>query len=256
MLSKLVDCHSHIIDHPDVFSLLGTINLDKILVMSSEPNQWQSVLKLHEAKSSVIPCLGLHPWLSYKVKQELNSFEWVGELRRLLLINPKALIGEIGIDKCSTIPGTNTVDKEFQWQCFEKQYHMAVELQRPISVHCVRQHGKLHDFLSKQDKWPPSIMLHSFGGSPDSMKKFLKLKQAKRIYFSFSQIINQRCKWTKDLIRECPWDQLLLETDLHDPTKINDAIVNIYELVAEVKEKDLNEVVEIVHHNLETFLQF
>lgn len=54
-------------------------------------------------------------------------------------------------------------------------YHLrlAAKYGRPISMHCVRATGPLQDLLTStpSDQLPQRIMVHSFGGPPDSVKQ-------------------------------------------------------------------------------------
>jgi Tat protein secretion system quality control protein TatD with DNase activity len=66
---------------------------------------------------------------------------------------------------------------------------------------------------------PPRVMLHSYGGSADTLRAFLKLPTVgSRFYFSFSHVINadkEKHTPTKLLerLRAVPDDRLLLESD-------------------------------------------
>jgi Tat protein secretion system quality control protein TatD with DNase activity len=98
---------------------------------------------------------------------------------------------------------------------------LAGEFQRPVSVHCVRGSGHLLAFFTHLasstplSACPPSIMLHSYGGSVEEIPRFCGLKGlGPRFFFSFSAAINQR---TPDKLRAriaaVPDDRLLIESD-------------------------------------------
>ena len=62
-----------------------------------------------------------------------------------------------------------------QVEVFEKQMGLATSLQRPVSIHCVRAHGFLFDYLRERPSaCPPSISFHSYSGSADHARSLLK----------------------------------------------------------------------------------
>ncbi len=66
---------------------------------------------------------------------------------------------------------------------------------------------------------PPSIIMHSYGGTAGMIDSLLALKGlGNRFYFSFSYVINMRAPKTVDVIRAVPDDRLLIETDQDTPT--------------------------------------
>ena len=50
---------------------------------------------------SVVACLGLHPWYAH----EPGDVDWLPRLRQLLVQNPTAAVGEIGLDRQWVPPG-------------------------------------------------------------------------------------------------------------------------------------------------------
>lgn len=62
---------------------------------------------------------------------------------------------------------------------------------------------------------PCRVMLHSYGGSPEEIPKYCKLKGiGDRFYFSFSTAINARTpEKLRARIAAVPDDRLLLESD-------------------------------------------
>jgi TatD DNase family protein len=79
---------------------------------------------------------------------------------------------------------------------------MATELNRPVSIHCVRDFGALFDVLKVLVNAPPAIAMHSYGGTKDMANSYMKLpKIGKRIFFSFSSCINMVSNKTLDVIK-------------------------------------------------------
>merc|ERR1711933_699598 len=83
--------------------------------------------------------------------------------------------GEIGLDR-------NTHYGAFfdhQVYVLREQLRLAAELHRPVSLHSVRADGALVDCLRAEVKehrsLPPTICLHSFAGSVDTLKSIIRL---------------------------------------------------------------------------------
>ncbi|CAH6723908.1 uncharacterized deoxyribonuclease [[Candida] jaroonii] len=130
-------------------------------------------------------------------------------------------IGEIGLDKLFKIPNNGFLGQgpstglspsrtsmAHQEAIFRIQLSLAQELQLPVSIHCVKAHGAVFDIMKDYDL--PKIILHSFSGSRDQAK--LWIKTFSQVYFSFSHYING----SKDLegLLEVVGDKFLIETDV------------------------------------------
>lgn len=135
-------------------------------------------------------------------------------------------IGEIGLDKLFRVPtcgflgngdgklSASRVTMEHQMVVFRRQLELAQALARPVSVHCVKAHGVLYDEVQK---YHLTVILHSFTGSTDQAKRWIKTY--KGVKFLLSNYINGAKKGQlHELLAIIPPDKLLLETDLgiHD----------------------------------------
>ncbi|KAJ3035410.1 hypothetical protein HDV00_004008 [Rhizophlyctis rosea] len=103
---------------------------------------------------------------------------------------------------------------------------------------------------------PPTILLHSFSGSSDIVRSLLRLAKpfSSRIFFSFSAAINSRSAKCHDRIVAVPDDRILIESDLHDASMVDDAMWAGLKMVAEAKGWALEETVERVEKNVEEYL--
>lgn len=126
-----------------------------------------------------VSCYGIHPWFLHEVLDDISNpadvadceEEWLVELRRRLVDNPDAIVGEIGLDGArwreaedvendddDVADGGGTLKiwdrkrvlscpMERQRRAFERQLLLAAELRRPVSVHVVRAWGDLFHSL-------------------------------------------------------------------------------------------------------------
>ncbi|KAI5961305.1 scn1 [Candida margitis] len=114
-------------------------------------------------------------------------------------------IGEIGLDKLFRVPKSgwlgnphhvtteqdrltkSRVTIEHQMHIFRHQLQLAEELGKQASIHCVKAHGVLYDEVTRYKNIV--VVLHSYTGSTDQAKRWLKTTPVK-LYFSLSDWIN------------------------------------------------------------------
>jgi Tat protein secretion system quality control protein TatD with DNase activity len=99
---------------------------------------------------------------------------------------------------------------------------------------------------------PPAIMMHSFGGSATVLTQLLRLRHlGDRIYFSFSRFVHGRMDRQRalELMRACPRDRLLLESDMHRFADVGEAMAEVLSFVAEARGWTLQEAAEVTWEN-------
>lgn len=102
---------------------------------------------------------GIHPWHATEA-----SPGWPERLRGILLVHPRAGIGEIGLD--GSLPGGLS---SAQWDVFRRQWDLSLELRRPVSLHGRGAWPAILGFLLSQPPHPAGVLLHAYGGSPDAL---------------------------------------------------------------------------------------
>ncbi|KAL2120543.1 hypothetical protein VTJ04DRAFT_4570 [Mycothermus thermophilus] len=111
----------------------------------------------------------------------------------------------------------------------------------------------------KPTPFPPRICLHSFSGSPQTLKQYTHPTVPAKVYFSFSTAINLSTAGGAakfgDVVRACPDDRVLVESDLHVAGPDMDAALEeITRKVCEVKGWTLEDGVERIRKNYEEFV--
>lgn len=177
-------------------------------VNGTHPDDWCKVLELSRQHPQVVPNFGVHPWWL-----QSRGEDWQRKLREQLLATPHAGVGECGLDKGPK--GLAVADMEVQEQVFVEHLRLAQELQRPVSVHCVRAFGPLQALLQREGgSFPAGVLLHSWSGSADVTRQ---LAAVAGVHFSLSGTLTSvKADKARQLVQAIPLDRLLVETDSPD----------------------------------------
>ena len=157
---------------------------------------------------------GVHPWETLEErKTEKRKVE--EELRSKLLANPKAGVGEIGLDrlKVRDIP-------PLMREVFESQLALALELRRPVVLHGAKCWGQVvttvcrHLSHSPTPPLPhsptPSFLFHGFSRSAGLIPEIVELNG----FISVGPaVLNDHAVNYRELVKKIPLDRLLVETD-------------------------------------------
>jgi TatD DNase family protein len=205
----LIDAHNHLQDprfdgdQESIISAMKSVGIDCCIVNGTESADWIHVVELAQRYPEfVLPSFGLHPW-----KTKGRAEGWLETLSEFLQRFPKAGVGEIGLDRW-----IEDHDIDDQLIVFREQMDLAVELDRPCTIHCLRAWGQLLKELKSRESLP-RFLVHSFGGSIETGRKLAELGA----YFSFSgYFLHTRKEKVVDVFRQLPSDRILLETDAPD----------------------------------------
>lgn len=213
----LYDAHNHLQDErldpwrKQIITMLPQTGLAEMIVNGSCEEDWPAVAELARQHAFIRPAFGLHPWY---VKERTSK--WATMLRQLLLDHPHAVVGEIGLDRWIENP-----DIDAQLECLQTQLALAVEFDRPATIHCLRAFGLLEETLRQCTLPRRGFLLHSYGGPAEMIPGFVKLGA----YFSLSPYFGHPRKAAQlAVFKAVPLDRLLAETDAPDmwpPDELN-----------------------------------
>ncbi len=202
------------------------------VVNATREADWSAVAALARAyPETIVPAFGIHPWHAHEPRLEELRLEaaataagqardsrleelrleaaatvaaTAARLRGLLEQFPRAGVGECGLDRGVGAPGP-----EVQVPVFLGQVRLARDLQRTLTIHCVRAWGMLIDALLTEAP-PPRLLLHGFSGSLETARRLLPMGA----YFSCSgAILQPRRAAMLEVFRQLPRERILLETD-------------------------------------------
>ncbi len=272
---KLFDAHSHMHMGPRGLVVPAALEqtpftFDGAAIMSTHPRDYSKVDSivsgLRDRDYTAVPCYGIHPWFLYDVLTSSEEVDWLVELKQRLIDHPDAIVGEIGLDgnRWVEVEQSDQTEEsiwkrervlacpmELQRKAFEEQLILAVELQRPVSIHVVSAWGELfaafdsvcermkhkHDQIEGEVKGgqrkrrktkpkllPPKIYFHAFSGKAGALPSIRSActkgnVPLEDVYFGFPPAIKNFCApKTPKIMKEIGISQLLLETDLEDAT--------------------------------------
>lgn len=198
----------------------------------------------------LLPSVGVHPWWT----GELPS-DWLTRLRELLVANPTAGVGEIGLDRSRRAATTGAADNARQREVFVEQLRLAKELSRPASIHCVAAHGAMLDICVAEGPFPAGILLHSYSGSAELVNPLA----AVGAYFSFSAaVLSTKNAKIHRAVATVPGDRLLIETDSPDQVPhgsgegvLNEpvTVIKVAKAVADIRETSIEDVAKTTREN-------
>jgi TatD DNase family protein len=171
------------------------------VVNGSAPVDWPDVVALAARDARNLPAFGLHPW-----DVPTAPVGWEAQLRQILLAYPQASVGEMGLDRW--VEGYDPVAQE---AAFRVQLALAVELERPLTIHCVRAIGPLMDILRTEPVPRRGFLLHSWNGPVELVPELAGLGA----YFSFSahHLRPTKADLRAQFAAAIPADRVLVETD-------------------------------------------
>lgn len=205
----LFDAHNHLQDprldpwRATILAELPRHGIAGMVVNGTRATDWPAVAALAQADTRVQPAFGLHPW-----HLAGRGPDWLAELEDWLRQFPEAGVGEFGLDRWMRNP-----DLPAQRQCFVAQLDLAVRLQRPATIHCLRAWGLLEQLLRELTRPERGFLLHSYGGPVELVPIFARLGA----YFSVSPWFGHPAKADRlAVFRQVPLERLLIETDAPD----------------------------------------
>ncbi len=204
----MIDAHCHLEHMKNAEEVIEEAKKWMTAVITSvpDPNDFEKTMKLREKhKDFVFVAAGFHP-------EHIDDYTegQIEEHIQLLKANADRLvsIGEIGLDFFWI---REKEKQERTKDVFEKFIDLALELDKPITVHS--RNGEGGDGITEaieilKSKKAKNVMMHCFSGSEENLAECLK--QGWLISFATVLVKSRR---HQRLARDTPLEQMLLETD-------------------------------------------
>jgi TatD DNase family protein len=203
----MIDTHCHL-DYLKDDSLENIINkshaagVEKIITISVEPSNFDLVQEITTRFPHVYGTQGIHPH-----EAKLANAQEYERMRNNIKKNTKIVaIGEFGLDYHYMHS-----PKDIQLRVFEEQFEMAIDLNMPIVIHTRDADEDTAMILKKYaSRLKPRGVLHSF----TSTIALAQVGLDEGFYISFNGIITfKAAEAVRDVLRLCPMEKILLETD-------------------------------------------
>ena len=220
---EVIDTHAHIDDFPILNAVIERAKKSgvvAIIAVGTGPESNKKLNRLSRSYSNyVFPALGIHPW-----EIELNAEAEIDRIRNE--IEDCVAVGEIGLDYWIKI------DKEKQRSVFKKLLELAVENDKPVSIHT---RGAWEDaYHLVEESGIKKAVFHWYSGPFQILEKILE-----KGYFISATPAVEYSKAHIEAIKKTPLENLLLETD--SPVKYKGVeaepatVIKTLNLVSELK---------------------
>ena len=197
----MIDTHSHIdmLQNPEAeVEEAFKAGVKKIIIPGVEPATFDTITEYIDKYDCVYGTIGVHPSEAQKFNNE------TAKKMMLLAHHPKMVgIGEIGLDYYW--------DKTFiddQKHVFKTQLEIAKSLNLPVVIHDREAHLDTFEILKEYDM--KNVILHCFSGSVEFAKQCVELGW----HLGIGGVVTfKNAKKMKDVVKEIPLENLVLETD-------------------------------------------
>ena len=208
MNPKLFDIHAHVnfkefdSDREEVIKR-ALDNGIWIINVGSDYESSKKAVEIADAYAGVYAAVGIHP--TEAVKPPLGGF--TAKLKELAKHPKVVAIGECGLD----LYRRKKSDLERQKEIFIKQIEIALELNKPLMIHCRDAHDDLINILATYYSLLSTRHngnIHFFSGTWEQAQKYFDLGFS----ISFTGVITFANQYD-EIIKKSPVDKIMVETD-------------------------------------------
>ncbi len=175
------------------------------------PGNWPTLLSWRTTPTSdrrIQIALGVHPQLLPELDPATDA-ERLTQLDALLAKGVAVAVGECGLDG----PSAQGAPILRQLEVLRGHFALARKHGLPLLLHCLRAHPQLLQLLKEEAPVPRGILLHSYSGSGELVKKYLE----HGCHFSFAGPVTfTEARRPLDALKAVPLDRLMAETDAPD----------------------------------------
>lgn len=247
---KLFDTHTHLNAdqftgiEQEIIEAAQANGVEYMAVVGFDEKTIGKSLELSRINPNIISVLGWHPTEAHRYNQDIEAM-----LIQRLTEDKVQMLGEIGLDYYW--PDST---KEEQTRVFKRLIAIAKEMNLPITIHNRDATDDVYHILKEEGIPQAGGIMHSFGESPEDVKKFLDLG----MHISFSGVLTfKKSDEVREAAKLVPNDKLLIETDapylapVPKRGKRNEPAYVRYvaEVLAEVRGTSLEELAQLTTNN-------
>jgi TatD DNase family protein len=271
----LIDTHAHINfnaykdDADEVIKRTLEEKIWMILVGAEYKTSKRALDYANKYQGGVFAAVGLHPIHLHDAKAVGGDYSFVTQAEefnydayeKLAQFKKVVAIGEVGLDYYR-IDLTQDISaiKEKQKQVFIQQLRLALNLKKPIIIHCRQAHGDLivllkdfkrknKDLFPKNEAWG---VVHCFSENLDTAWQYFSLG----LMISFTGLVTFSQSYD-ELLKKAPLEKIMIETDCPYLTpepfrgKRNEPVLVKYvaQKISNIKNLSLERIAEITTQN-------
>lgn len=252
----MIDTHCHL-DFPDynddraeVLQAAKDAGITKMVNIGCDLKSSQASVDLADKHPQIYAAIGFHPHDAKNYDDRMER-----QLREMANNFKVVAIGEVGLDFYR-----DRSPRDVQREVFVRQMHLARELGLPLVIHIRDAYEEAIDMLVSEKAYENNVVLHCFSGTPKEAQRALDYG----MFLSFGGVLTFSNSRLPELVRNLPLDQIILETDApfltphpHRGKRNQPAMVAlVYQKLAEVLNRDLNEIETIIDNNAQKFFEF
>lgn len=229
----------------DILQAARDQGIDKIITIAVEPDNFDTVKEISDAHTEIYYSQGIHPHDAKLATEEAYKI-----IEQRTSESKMIAVGEIGLDYYY-----DNSPREKQREAFKRQLEIAIKTNKPVIIHSREADTDMIDILTEfAPKLERKGVVHSFTSGERLARTALDLG----FYLGFNGIITfKKAENVRDIVKICPLDRILLETDSPFLTPVPHRgkenmpayLPHILEKIAELKETPPAEVEKICYQN-------
>ena len=233
----IFDAHMHSSPVPDFRPAPGGYYLS----CAAGPEDWPILIK--ENRPEIRPFLGIHPMAIPQTPEKIPPL--LEQFNKAVQSSPRCGIGECGLDRRYY----KNLPRSIQEKILTHQLHLAVQQNRPVSLHQVKAAGALAELLEAEKPDVPFI-LHGFKEKPETADRYLRMGA----YLSLGPGRQWNDSSFRSMVRRLPRSRILLESDWpYTALPYEKTMDALYKTAAAVLGIDREELLAIVKNNGKVF---
>lgn len=250
----IFDSHAHYDDsafdedREKVLSALASAGVGTVVNVGASLEGTKRTVELTRKYPFVYGAAGVHPDEVGELNEE--TFAW---LREQCMQEKIVAVGETGLDYY-----WDKENHDVQKKWFIRQLALAKELSLPVIVHSREAAADTMEILKQEYSPQVPVVVHCFSCSLEMAREYVKMGY----YLGIGGVVTfKNARKLKEVVRETPLEQLLLETDcpylapVPFRGKRNDSrnLMYVAQALAEIKKVPLETVIQITENNARYF---
>ncbi|UYP48736.1 D-aminoacyl-tRNA deacylase [Candidatus Lokiarchaeum ossiferum] len=256
VLKEIIDAHAHLI-WPTLLKQVDQVikraqkqGITTIINTGIKYDDFEPCLRLGKQFPIIKNIIGIHPEEAVQPDVDVKLFK--DHFRKHS--EEFLALGEIGLDYLQV---RDSSLRKFQEQIFRDQLDFAIEMQKPVVIHC-RWAEKHAVNILEEEKYSdlPGVLLHCFIGAEKYIARSL---EHDNWYFTIPTSVYYK-KINQEIAKRLPIEKIMLETDapflqpkpefeVNEPQYLKFSI----EKISTLKNISKDDIAEITTHNCKSF---